>query len=128
MIGEPKVSHVRNTGDFGGHKTLHTSSDMAFQHRPQTITTKDCEQLWKSAASVVDEARAVQVLAEILADPEGRVFASHLDSKDAGLCIEILDQVSQDLHPSPFTASENLVRASQDTTSNPQRSRVSSSL
>ena len=45
----------------------------------------------------------VQTLAEILADKEGGVFISRLDSKDAELCIEILDCVSHHLYmpPSP---------------------------
>jgi len=59
--------------------------------------TKDCEQLWKWATSLVDKARAIQTLCEILADPEGRGFVSRLDGKDAGLCIGILDRVSQNL-------------------------------
>jgi len=59
---------------------------------------KDYVQLWKGATTAVDKARAVRALAEILAGPKGRVFASHLDSKDAELCVEILDQVSRNLH------------------------------
>ena len=59
--------------------------------------TKDYRRLWKSAASTIDEAKAVRTLAEILVDKEGRAFLSRLERKDAELCIEILDHVSRDL-------------------------------
>jgi len=60
--------------------------------------TKDYKQLWKDVTHAIDEVQAVQTLAEILADKEGGVFISRLDSKDAELCIEILDCVSCDLY------------------------------
>ena len=65
--------------------------------------TKDYEQLWKGVTHITDEAQAVRALADILADNEGRRFVSRLGGKDAELCIEILDDVSRDLHfpPSP---------------------------
>jgi len=72
--------------------------------------TKDCEQLWKGITSAVDKTQAVRALANILADPGGRAFVSHLDSTDMDLCVEILDQVSRNC-TSPFTASIVLVRA-----------------
>jgi len=61
--------------------------------------TKDREQLWKDVTGTVDNAQAVRALAKILADPGGRAFVSNLESKDSvDLCVEILDQVSQNLH------------------------------
>jgi len=66
--------------------------------------TKDYEEMWKGVTNATDEAQAVQALAEMLADNEGRTFVSCLGDKDAELCIEILDSVSRDPHfpfPSP---------------------------
>ena len=60
--------------------------------------TRDYEQLWEGVTRITDEAQAVQALANILADKEGRAFVSRLGGKDAELCIEILDDVSHDLH------------------------------
>jgi len=59
--------------------------------------TKDHQRLWKGVANATDKAQAVQILADILADHEGRAFISRLDSKDAEPCIEILDDVSHGL-------------------------------
>jgi len=77
-----------------------TAGVLPTRHPSQAAMTKDCgtknyDQLWKGSASAVDKARAIQTLGEILADPEGRGFVSRLDSKNARLCIEILDQVSR---------------------------------
>ena len=64
---------------------------------------KDYQQLWGGVTTTTDEAQAVLALAGILADKEGRDFISHLDSKTAEPCVEILDNVSRGLyfHPSP---------------------------
>lgn len=56
----------------------------------------DYRRLWTDVANAKGEAKAVQILAEILADKEGRVFILNLDSEGAKLCIEILDRVSRD--------------------------------
>ena len=78
---------------------------------------------------MTDESKAVRTLADILADREGRTFVSRLERKDVGLCIEILDRVSHNLRPLPaFALSGGFIRAPRNTTSNPQRSRCSSSL
>jgi len=63
-----------------------------------TMTTVH-QQLWKDAVSAMDKAQAIQTLSGVLADQRGRVFISRLGSKDAELCVEILDNVSRDLHP-----------------------------
>ena len=60
--------------------------------------TKNYEELWRSVTNAANAAQAAQTLGEILADKEGRVFISRLGSKDAELCIEILDDVSHDLY------------------------------
>ena len=89
---------------------------------------KDYRRLWKDVTSTTDEAKAVRTLAMILADKEGRVFISRLERGDAELCIEILDHVSRYLHLlHPFFASDHLCRASRCTTSEPPRSKNSSS-
>ena len=54
---------------------------------------KDFRRLWKDVTNTIDEPKAVRVLADILADKEGRSFISRLEHKDAELCIEILDHV-----------------------------------
>jgi len=59
----------------------------------------DHRQLWTDATSANNEAQAIQTLSDILVNKEGRVFLSRLDSRDAELCVEILDNVSRDLHP-----------------------------
>jgi len=46
----------------------------------------------------IDKSRAIQTLVGILTDPDGRVFVSCLVGECAELCIEIFDQVTQDLH------------------------------
>jgi len=56
--------------------------------------TKDYQQLWSSVVNAADEAEAVQTLAEIVADSDGRDFALLLESGDAALCIVILYHVS----------------------------------
>ena len=89
---------------------------------------KNYQRLWNEVTHAIDEAKSVRILAEILVDKEGRTFISRLDRKDAELCIEILDYVSRDLQFSlspPHTIS--LIRASQNATSKPPRSRHSSS-
>jgi len=59
---------------------------------------KDYQQLWKNAVSAMDKAKAIQVMSGILVNKEGRVFISRLGGKDAELCVEILDNVSRELH------------------------------
>ena len=87
---------------------------------------KNYQGLWENVTSAGDEAKAVRTLAEILTDKEGRVFISRLERESAELCIEILDHVSRDLHSfRPFVASDGLVRVSQNTSSKPQRNRLS---
>ena len=78
----------------------------------------DYRRLWTDVANAKGEAKAVQILAEILADKEGRVFILNLDSEGAKLCIEILDRVSRDSRLLPsFAVSDGFTRASQTTTS-----------
>ena len=90
--------------------------------------TKDYQQIWKDITNNPnDEAKAIRTLAEILTDKEGRDFISHLDRKDAELCIEILDQVSRDSYFLPLDTSDNLVRVSKNKTLNLPKSRLSSS-
>ena len=57
---------------------------------------KGYQQLWNDLTNATDEAKAVQTLAGILADLEGRIFTSRLEGKDAELCIKILDRVGYD--------------------------------
>ena len=52
------------------------------------------DKLWKKARHATNEAESVRTLAEILSSKDGRTFISDLESTDALLCIEILDQVS----------------------------------
>ena len=61
---------------------------------------KDYGQLWKDAFSASNEAQAIQTLSDILASKEGGDFISRLDSQDAELCVEVLDNVSCDLYSS----------------------------
>jgi len=65
--------------------------------------TKDHRQLWKDVTNATDKAEAVQTLAEIVADPDGRAFTLNLGPEDVALCIETLDYVSWNLclPPSP---------------------------
>ena len=89
---------------------------------------QDYQQLWKDVAGVVDEAKAVQTLAEILADKEGRVFISRLEREDAELCIDILDHVSRSRSTFiPFAVSEGIVRVSRNTSSKPPKTEFSPS-
>ena len=66
---------------------------------------KDYRRLWRDLTNTIDEAKAVRLLAEILADKEGRVYISRLERKDAEVCIEVLDHVSCVLLCSPFVVS-----------------------
>ena len=59
--------------------------------------TEDYQRLWKDAISTNDEAKCVQILANILVNREGRTFVSSLGREEAGWCIEILDRASRDL-------------------------------
>ena len=68
--------------------------------QPRQLMAKNYQQLWKDVASTSNEAKAVQTLAEILLDKEGRAFISNLE-RDAELCIEILDRVSRHSYPLP---------------------------
>jgi len=78
---------------------------------------KNYQRLWKGITKTNDETKAVQTLVGILAGREGRDFISRLKRNDAGLCIEILDRVSHDLHLLPtFVVSDGLARASQSIT------------
>ena len=70
-------------------------------HSPRQTTAKDYQQLWKDVTNTSDEGKAVRALAEIVLDEEGMTFISHLEPKDAELCIEILDHVSRDPHLPP---------------------------
>ena len=54
---------------------------------------KDYQQLWKQVADTTDQAEAVRVLAEIVAEFEGRTFTLGLEPKSVKLCVEILDHV-----------------------------------
>jgi len=64
--------------------------------------TKEPRRLWEEVASIADEAGAVRALCEILADKDGRCFVSHLERKEAELCIEVLDRVSRGLYLTLF--------------------------
>jgi len=59
---------------------------------------QDYQHLWKGVTNTTNEAQAVWTLAKILADKEGRAFISRLHKKAVELCVEILDNVSRDLH------------------------------
>jgi len=58
----------------------------------------DYQQLWNDAVSTRDKAKAIQTMSGVLVEKEGRVFISRLDTQNAELCVEILDDVSRDLH------------------------------
>ena len=89
---------------------------------------RNYRQLWKDVTSTNGEGEAIRTLAQIVLDKEGRAFISNLERDDAELCIEILDRVSRELYLLPsFAVSDGFFRASQDTTSEPQRNRLSSS-
>jgi len=65
--------------------------------------TKDYQQLWEDVTNATNEATAVQTLAEIVVDSDGRAFTLGLESEDVAMCIETLDHVgcSRGLPPSP---------------------------
>jgi len=63
---------------------------------------KDYQQMWRGVANETDEDTGVRILSEILADTEGRSFASRLERKQGEVCIEILDHVSRELRLPPF--------------------------
>ena len=86
---------------------------------------KDYPQLWKGVADATDKANAVQVLAEIVADLDGRTFTLGLKPEAVKLCVETLDYVGCDLHLLSFVASNGLVRESHSTTSKPARGMLS---
>jgi len=81
--------------------------------------TKDPQRLWEGVTNATDGVQAVQTLTGILADKKGRVFISRLGSKDAELCVEILDDVSHNLHsphsPQPQTVSSGYHNAQPQT-------------
>ena len=58
---------------------------------------KDYRQLWEGVTDATNKAEAVQILAEIVADSDGRSFPLDLESEDVALCIETLNHVSCDL-------------------------------
>jgi len=75
--------------------------------------TRDYQQLWERVASATDEAQAVQTLAKILTDKDGRVLIRRLGSSDAGLCIGILSNVSRDLYlplSQPYTVRQGITK------------------
>ena len=51
-----------------------------------------------TVTNTTDQAQAIQTLAEILTDKDGKAFISRLDYEDAGSCIEVLGNVSPNLH------------------------------
>jgi len=59
---------------------------------------KNYRRLWNGVTSAADQAQAVRTLSEISADRGGRFFISLLDGGDAGLCVEVLGNVSHGLH------------------------------
>ena len=87
----------------------------------------DPVELWGWVVRTISEVDSIQILAKILAQKEGRSFISNLACKNAKLCIEILDRVSHDLYLLPPAISDDFIRASESTTSELQRNRLSSS-
>ena len=65
---------------------------------PGEPMANDYWRLWMVVTNATDGAQAIQALAEILTDREGKVFISCLGSEDAELCVEILGNVSPDLY------------------------------
>ena len=63
---------------------------------PWKIMAKNYREIWENVTNATEETKAIRALAEILADKEGRAFASRLERQDAEVCIEILDHVSRD--------------------------------
>jgi len=86
---------------------------------------KDYQRLWVAATNATDGTQAAQALAEILADKDGKTFALRLDSKDLELCIEMLGDVSADPYDYIFHNLRRFFRASQNTTSNLPKNRLS---
>ena len=70
----------------------------------------DYQQMWNDAVCTRDKAKAIQTLSGVLVEKEGRVFISRLDTQNAELCVEILDDVSRrDLH-SPHSPPSHAIR------------------
>jgi len=82
-------------------------------------------QIWTGIANETEEMQAIQALAGVVAEKDGRVFISRLDGKDAVSCVRILYQVRNNSNSS-FSHSDGLARASPVTSSNPPRSKLSS--
>ena len=61
---------------------------------PTNAMAVNFDKLWKKTRNATNEAESVRTLAEILSSKDGRKFILDLESADALLCIEILDQVS----------------------------------
>jgi hypothetical protein len=55
------------------------------------------QRFWETVLDTVDV--AVRILGHALSSKEGRKFICALGPRDAGLCIELLDRVSQSVHP-----------------------------
>lgn len=120
----PRVIRIANATCYSDP----SPKPVSFRLPIQLLMAKNYRRLWKDITNTIDEAKAVRILAEILVDKEGRAFVSHLDRKDAELCIEILGLVSCNLRLlPPFAVSDDLRRPSQSTTSEAQRNRPSSS-
>ena len=56
--------------------------------------TANCQRQWRDVTNAKSETKAIQILAEVLADKQGKSFVLNLEPKDAELCIEILDRAS----------------------------------
>ena len=101
---------------------------LAMPDPSQRTIAKNYKQLWEDVANTSDESEAVQPLAKIVVNRQGRAFILGLEREKAELCVRILDHVGCDppfvLLPLPHTP---LVRASQNTTSNLLRNVHSSS-
>lgn len=54
---------------------------------------------WESVLDTIDV--GVRILGGALSSKEGREFVCALGSRDAGLCLELLDRVSRRLPPFP---------------------------
>jgi len=87
--------------------------------------TEHYQQIWTGITNAIEETQAIQALAGVVVEKEGRGFISRLDSKDAVSCVRILDRVSNGSN-SPPSHSDGLVRALQVTLSDPPRSKHSS--
>ena len=92
------------------------------------LMAKDYRQLWEAVTSASDEGKAVQTLAEIVLDKDGKTFILKLEPNDAKLCIEILDRVSRDSYLLPaFVVSGGYFRALRGRNSEPERNLLFSS-